>query len=101
MQGPSHLLVSWFYADVSGIESADDRRIVAWAGLAPDVDVLAYVGALIYFRLDQDAAFENVWRVVHHRYTHNLSFVLLTGFVAWLIAVKVRGEAKVRCACGC
>lgn len=86
MQGPSHLLVSWFYADASGIDSARDRRIVAWAGLAPDIDVLAYAGALVYYRLDQDAAFENVWRAVHHHYTHGLAFVLLTGVMAWMIA---------------
>ena len=86
MQGPSHLLVSWFYAEASDIDSPRDRRIVAWAGLAPDIDVLAYVAALVYYRLDQDAAFENVWRVVHHRYTHGLAFVLLTGVVAWMLA---------------
>jgi membrane-bound metal-dependent hydrolase YbcI (DUF457 family) len=86
MQGPSHLLVSWFYADASGIDSPRERRIVAWAGLAPDIDVLAYIAALAYYRLDQDAAFENVWRVVHHRYTHGLAFVLLIGVVAWALA---------------
>src|SRR4026208_91524 len=86
MQGPSHLLVSWYFADAAGVEAARDRRIVAWAGLAPDVDVLAYAGALLYYRLDKDLAFENVWRVVHHRYTHGLTFVLLTGVVAWLLS---------------
>lgn len=86
MQGPSHLVISWFYGEASGLEQARDRRIVAWAGLAPDVDVLAYVAALIYYRLDKELAFENVWRVVHHRYTHGLAFVALTGAVAFALA---------------
>ena len=88
MQGPSHLMLSWFFADASRLDSANDRRIVAWSGLAPDIDVLAYVGAILWYRLDKDLAFENVWRVVHHRYTHNLTFVLLTGIVACLLASR-------------
>ncbi len=43
MQGPSHLLLSWYFAEAGGIATPRDRRIVAWSGLAPDVDVLAYV----------------------------------------------------------
>ena len=86
MQGPSHLLLSWYFADVASVAKSRDRRIIAWAGVAPDIDVLAYAGALIYYRLDKDLAFENVWRVVHHRYTHGLAFIALTGIVAWLLA---------------
>ncbi len=97
MQGPSHLLVSWFYADASGVETARDRRIVAWAGLAPDIDVLAYIAALAWYRLDKDLAFENVWRVVHHRYTHGLAFVLLTGIVVWAISSGRIGRWRVAC----
>ena len=88
MQGPSHLMISWFAAEASGLDSPRDRRIVAWSGLAPDIDVLAYAGALVYYRLDKDLAFENVWQVVHHRYTHGLGFVLLTGIVAWALASR-------------
>ena len=88
MQGPSHLMISWFFADASRLDSADDRRIVGWSGLAPDVDVLAYGAALLWYGLDKDLAFENVWTVVHHRYTHGLAFVLLTGVVAWLLAAR-------------
>ncbi len=98
MQGPSHLMLSWFFADASQIDSAHERRIIAWSGLAPDIDVLAYVGAILWYRLDKDLAFENVWQVVHHRYTHNLAFVLLTGIVAWLLAARfaqARGGASV------
>jgi hypothetical protein len=96
MQGPSHLLVSWYFADAAGVETPRDRRVVAWAGLAPDIDVLAYVGAILYYRLDQNLAFENVWRVVHHRYTHGLAFVLLTGVIAWALAST--GAARLRIA---
>ena len=88
MQGPSHLMLSWFFADASGLDAANERRIVAWSGLAPDIDVLAYVGAILWYGLDKDLAFEKVWQVVHHRYTHNLTFVLLTGAVAWLLAAR-------------
>jgi membrane-bound metal-dependent hydrolase YbcI (DUF457 family) len=95
MQGPSHLLVSWYFADAAGVAKARDRRIVAWAGLAPDIDVLAYAGALLYYRLDKDLAFENVWRVVHHRYTHGFVFVALTGMVAWMLASDREARTRV------
>lgn len=96
MQGPSHLMLSWYFAEAAGVDTPRDRRVVAWAGLAPDVDVLAYVGAIVYYRLDKDLAFENVWQVAHHRYTHGLFFVLATGVVAWFIASK--GPERVRVA---
>ena len=88
MQGPSHLMISWFFADASRLDSANERRIVAWSGLAPDIDVLAYGGAILWYGLDKDLAFEKVWKVVHHRYTHGLAFMLLTGIVAWLLATR-------------
>ena len=81
-------MISWFFADASRLDSANDRRIVAWSGLAPDIDVLAYGGAILWYGLDKDLAFENVWKVVHHYYTHGLAFVLLTGIVAWLLASR-------------
>ena len=93
MQGPSHLLVSWYFAEGAGLATPRERRIVAWAGFAPDIDVLAYGAAIVYYRFDKDLAFENVWQVVHHRYTHGLAFVLLTGLVAWMLA---RGPARAR-----
>lgn len=95
MQGPSHLLVSWYFADAAGLESPRDRRIVAWAGFAPDVDVLAYAAAIVYYRFDKDLAFENVWQVVHHRYTHGMTFVALTGIAAWLIAARSPARTRV------
>jgi len=95
MQGPSHLLVSWYFAEAAGLETPRERRIVAWSGLAPDIDVLAYAAALVYYRFDKDLAFENVWQVVHHRYTHGLTFVALTGIVAWLLAARSPARARV------
>ncbi|MBI1732169.1 MAG: metal-dependent hydrolase [Gammaproteobacteria bacterium] len=86
MQGPSHLVITWFAAEAAGLESPRERRIVALSGLAPDIDVLAYLAAIVYFGFDKDLAFEHVWEVFHHRYTHGLGFVLLTGVVAYLIA---------------
>ncbi len=88
MQAPSHLIISWFVAEACGIKSPRDRRIVALSGLAPDIDSLAYVGAIVYFRFDKDLAFEHVWEVIHHRYTHGLGFVVLTGIVAFLATTR-------------
>ena len=51
--------------------------IIAWAGFAPDFDVVAYVVAIAWCGFDKDKAFENVWQVVHHRYTHGLALVAL------------------------
>ena len=88
MQGPSHLIISWFVAEAAGLKSPGDRRIVALSGLVPDIDVLAYLGAIIYFGFDKDLAFEHVWQVIHHRYTHGLGFALLTGIIAFIIASR-------------
>jgi hypothetical protein len=81
-------MISWFAADAVGINSAKDRRIIALSGLAPDIDVLAYLGGIVYFGFDKDLAFEHVWQVVHHRYTHGLGFILLTGIVSFIIVSR-------------
>ena len=62
MQGPSHLMVSWYFAEAAAVDTPRDRRIVAWAGFAPDFDVLAYAGALIWYGFDKDRAFEKIGR---------------------------------------
>jgi membrane-bound metal-dependent hydrolase YbcI (DUF457 family) len=95
MQGPTHLMLSWYLAESTGVESARDRRIVAWAGFAPDLDVLAYAGAIVWYGFDKDLAYENVWQVVHHRYTHGMLFVLLSGVVAWWLASRSPARARV------
>jgi membrane-bound metal-dependent hydrolase YbcI (DUF457 family) len=95
MQGPTHLMVSWYFAEAAEVAAPRDRRIVAWAGFMPDIDVLAYVAALAWYRFDKELAFENVWKEVHHKYTHNIAFVVLTGIVAWWLASDASRRAKV------
>ena len=102
MQGPSHLIISWFAAEAAGLKSPRDRRIVALSGLAPDIDVLAYLGGIVYFGFDKNLAFEHVWQIVHHRYTHGLGFILLTGIIAFIVASRGTrpGELAYRQAAG-
>jgi membrane-bound metal-dependent hydrolase YbcI (DUF457 family) len=94
VQGPSHLMLSWYFAESAGVASARDRRVIAWSGLAPDIEVLAYAGAIAWYGFDKDLAFENVWQPVHRHYTHGIAFVLLTGLVAWWFASP--GAARTR-----
>jgi membrane-bound metal-dependent hydrolase YbcI (DUF457 family) len=88
-------MLSWYFAESAGVASARDRRVVAWSGLAPDVEVLAYAGAIVWYGFDKDKAFENVWQVAHRHYTHGIAFVLLTGIVAWWLASPGRARARV------
>ena len=94
MQGPAHLALSWFVGEACGLDEARDRRIVGLAGLAPDADALAYVGAYVVFGFDIDRAYREVWVSVHHYYTHGVGFALATGLVAWAFASKSRGPAS-------
>jgi hypothetical protein len=88
-------MLSWFLAESADVASARDRRIIAWAGLAPDVDALAYAGAIVWYGFNKDLAYENVWRVVHHRYTHGVTFVVLTGVAAWWLAARTPARGRV------
>lgn len=90
MQGPAHLTISWFVGEACGLDDARDRRIVGLAGLAPDADVLAYIGAYVFFGFDLDRAYKEVWIVVHHCYTHGVGFAVLTGIVAYIIASRLQ-----------
>lgn len=83
------------------MDTPRERRIVALSGLAPDIDVLAYVAAIVWFGFDKDLAYEHVWSVFHHKYTHGLGFIVLTGIVAYGVArVRVeRGRAVAIAAC--
>ena len=96
MHGPSHLLLGWFMGEAGGLERPRHRRLVAWAGFAPDLDVLAYMGAIVWFGFDKDRAFGEVWRVVHHRYTHGLGFILLVGVLMFLLARRDGDPAAAR-----
>ena len=67
-------------------------RVLFWYAVFEPTVVLfgaLTTGAILWYGLDKDLAFENVWQVVHHRYTHGLTFVLLTGIVAWLIVSRL------------
>lgn len=85
MHGPSHLLLSWFLAEGAGLDFPRDRRLVALSGLALDIDALAYIGAIAWYGFDKDQAFTNVWQPLHHRYTHGMGFILLTGILTYLL----------------
>ena len=56
MQGLAHLALSEFVGAACSLHPRRDRRIVALAGLAPDFDAFAYIGAYIYFGFDLDRA---------------------------------------------
>jgi len=86
MHGPTHLLLGWFIAEGGGLAKPRHRRLVAWAGFAPDFDVLAYMVAIVWFGLDRDRAFAEVWQVIHHRYTHGLGFIVMVGVIMYLLA---------------
>ncbi|TNF98405.1 MAG: hypothetical protein EP297_08135 [Gammaproteobacteria bacterium] len=88
MHGPSHLLISWFMAESMGLDEPRDRRLIALSGLAPDIDAVAYAGAIVWYGFDKDQAFINVWEVIHHRYTHGLGFILFTGIIVYLLVRK-------------
>jgi membrane-bound metal-dependent hydrolase YbcI (DUF457 family) len=92
MQGPTHLMASWYLAEALDVTTPRDRRIVAWAGFAPDFDVVAYLAALVWYGFDKDRAFENVWAVVHHRYTHGLFFVAIVGAASYALATGARAN---------
>ena len=59
--------------------------MVALSGIAPDIDAVAYAAGIVWYGFDKDLAFRNVWEVIHHRYTHGLGFILLTGIVVFLL----------------
>ena len=94
MQGTAHLALSWFVGEACGLDRQRDRRIVGLAGLAPDFDVLAYIGAYIFFGFDLDRAYSEVWIVVHHYYTHGIGFAMLTGVVAYWVALGGHSSAR-------
>lgn len=95
MQGPAHLALSWFVGEACGLSQRRERRIVGLAGLAPDFDAFAYIGAYIFFGFDLDRAYREVWIVVHHYYTHGIGFAMLTGVVAYFVVLG-GGQTPVR-----
>jgi membrane-bound metal-dependent hydrolase YbcI (DUF457 family) len=92
MQGPVHLMASWYLAEAAEVATPRDRRVVAWAGFAPDFDVVAYLAAILWYGFDKDRAFENVWSVIHHKYTHGILFVAVIAAASFALASGARGN---------
>ena len=69
MNTEAHLAVGWILAHAGGAETRRFRRLVVFAALAPDLDVLSYVGG------------PNLYAKLHHALGHNLFVAtLLSGF---------------------
>jgi len=68
----THLLASW--AIGSGLTERRDRRLVAWAGVLPDLDALSL------------ALGRNAYERWHHVLTHNLLSALVVSACAMLVA---------------
>lgn len=85
MHAVSHLLLSWFFADAMGVEEPRERRFIAWMGVAPDIDSLAYVGAYFYYHFNIIPVF-SIHRAVHHRYTHGILFLFWSGVMAYFVS---------------
>jgi hypothetical protein len=60
---PTHLVLSWLLGH--RLSERRDRRLVAWAGVAPDLDALTVLGGLDFY---------GQW---HHVLTHGLTAALV------------------------
>ena len=78
MHVPTHLAISWLVAH--GLAERRDRRLVAWAGVAPDIDALSLL-----------AGPEGI-RHYHHILTHNLVSAIV---VTFLFTAFARDRLKV------
>ena len=76
MHLPTHLILSWLVGH--RLQNRRDRVIVAWAGVAPDLDALtALAGIEVY----------GTW---HHVLTHGITaVVVLTALWTWLARSKL------------
>lgn len=89
-----HLILSWFIGEGAGLDDVNDRRIVALAGVVPDLDVIPYVGAAAYNYFGEGMplrdgvfrAYREVHMQVHHVWTHGIGFVLVTGLLALFLS---------------
>jgi inner membrane protein len=80
----THLLASWTLADGAGRIFDRDRKIVTWAGVAPDIDGLPILvdgfNALVFHRSSD-------WYTrFHHSVAHGLPAALITCAVASVLA---------------
>jgi len=74
MHVPTHLALSWLVGH--RLSERRDRRLVAWAGIAPDLDALSLLGGA--------AGFSHY----HHVLTHNIAGALVTTAVCAAFAKK-------------
>lgn len=74
MHLPTHLLLSWLVGH--SLEHRRDRVIVAWAGVAPDLDALTILGGLETY---------GEW---HHVLTHGLFAALAVALVSARLATR-------------
>lgn len=83
MSPGAHLLASWLLAN-SALRSQRERRLVALAGLAPDLDGL---GWLVDRTVAANGGSSDYYFAYHHLILHNLPASLaLAGLAAWLAA---------------
>lgn len=85
MTGLSHGVISWFLGQGGG-GSLRDRRIIAWMGVMPDIDALAYPVGMIP-SLDPDDGYQLFFET-HHHYTHGLGMVVLAMLVGAVFGVS-------------
>jgi inner membrane protein len=76
----THLLVGWTLAEQARVSSRD-RKIVAWAGVVPDLDGLALLGDVANRLLGRPEAY--LYQQYHHLLTHGLPAALAVGCVAF------------------
>jgi hypothetical protein len=80
----AHLLVGWL-CTVPALRHARDRRIVALAGIAPDLDGLGMVADKL------TSGGTSLFEVLHHTFGHNIFAALVIGGVASSLAKSQRG----------
>jgi inner membrane protein len=76
----THLLVGWTVAEQTRV-SPRDRKILAWAGVVPDLDGLALVGDVTNRLLGRPEAY--LYQQYHHLLTHGLPAALAVACVAF------------------
>lgn len=93
MSPVTHLLVGWVAGAVSGLERRE-RRLVALAGIAPDLDGLGVVPEV----LTRGTSHPLPWFTqYHHALFHNLVFALVVTAAGWALARRRRGLAALMC----
>ena len=85
MNPVSHLLASWAFAESFDLDSRD-RKMIAWLGVAPDLDGLGGVIDVVYRTLGYDDP--ELYEQFHHELFHGIFGAILLPSVVALIARK-------------